>query len=72
MATFLYRLGRFAFRRRWPIVPAALALLGERAWWMPRWLDRIPQNVDVEGEQLRYQLDRSDQRQQPEEAPVAL
>jgi putative drug exporter of the RND superfamily len=29
-------------------VPAALALLGERAWWLPRWLRRLPA-LDVEG-----------------------
>ena len=27
-------------------------LLGETAWWLPRWLDRILPNVDVEGAEL--------------------
>ena len=27
-------------------------LLGESAWWLPRWLDRIMPNVDVEGAAL--------------------
>jgi RND superfamily putative drug exporter len=35
------------------LVPAVLALLGKRAWWLPRWLDRALPNVDVEGEGLR-------------------
>ncbi len=35
------------------IVPAVLALLGKRAWWLPKWLDRVLPNVDVEGEGLR-------------------
>jgi RND superfamily putative drug exporter len=35
------------------IVPAVLALLGTKAWWLPKWLDRILPNVDVEGEGLR-------------------
>ncbi|WP_129668031.1 MMPL family transporter [Phytoactinopolyspora endophytica] len=46
-----------AFVVRMTIVPAVLRLLGERAWWMPRWLDRIIPDVDVEGENLRRQLD---------------
>jgi RND superfamily putative drug exporter len=35
------------------IVPAVLALLGRRAWWLPKWLDRALPSVDVEGEGLR-------------------
>jgi RND superfamily putative drug exporter len=31
------------------LVPATMELLGDRNWWMPRWLDRILPNVDVEG-----------------------
>jgi RND superfamily putative drug exporter len=27
-------------------------MLGDKAWWLPRWLDRLLPNVDVEGEQL--------------------
>ncbi|MFJ2649101.1 MMPL family transporter [Streptomyces sp. NPDC087420] len=45
-----------AFVVRMAIVPAVMALLGKRAWWLPRWLDRALPNVDVEGEQLRKQL----------------
>ena len=39
------------------IVPAVMTLLGKAAWWLPRWLDRILPDVDVEGEKLRHQLD---------------
>ncbi|MEE1759616.1 MMPL family transporter [Streptomyces sp. SP18BB07] len=42
-----------AFVVRMAIVPAVLALLGEKAWWLPKWLDRALPNVDVEGEGLR-------------------
>lgn len=42
-----------AFVVRMAIVPAVLALLGHRAWWLPGWLGRILPNVDVEGEGLR-------------------
>ncbi|MFB7502432.1 MMPL family transporter [Streptomyces broussonetiae] len=44
-----------AFIVRMAIVPAVLALLGKRAWWLPKWLDRALPNVDVEGEGLRSQ-----------------
>ncbi|GAA3979304.1 MMPL family transporter [Streptomyces plumbiresistens] len=46
-----------AFVVRMAIVPAVLALLGKKAWWLPRWLDRALPNVDVEGEGLRTQDD---------------
>lgn len=42
-----------AFVVRMVIVPAVLALLGDKAWWLPKWLDRALPNVDVEGEALR-------------------
>jgi len=42
---------------RMTIVPAVMTLLGRSAWWLPRWLDRILPNVDVEGEKLRHLLD---------------
>ena len=31
------------------LVPATMELLGDRNWWLPRWLDRILPNLDVEG-----------------------
>ena len=34
------------------LLPALLLMLGDKAWWMPRWLDRILPSVDVEGEAL--------------------
>ncbi|MGE7387710.1 MMPL family transporter [Streptomyces sp. NPDC004126] len=48
-----------AFVVRMAIVPAVLALLGHKAWWLPKWLDRILPNVDVEGESLRKHLGES-------------
>ncbi|GAA1170712.1 MMPL family transporter [Streptomyces rhizosphaericus] len=41
-----------AFIVRMTIVPAALALLGRRAWSLPAWIDRVLPIVDIEGEQL--------------------
>jgi RND superfamily putative drug exporter len=41
-----------AFVVRMVLVPALLYLLGEKAWWLPRWLDRLLPVIDVEGESL--------------------
>jgi RND superfamily putative drug exporter len=41
-----------AFLVRMTLVPAVLALLGRSAWWLPRWLDRIVPDLDVEGARL--------------------
>ncbi|EDY60686.1 MULTISPECIES: MMPL family transporter [Streptomyces] len=41
-----------AFVVRLTIVPAVMALLGHRAWWLPRWLDRVLPDVDIEGARL--------------------
>jgi uncharacterized membrane protein YdfJ with MMPL/SSD domain len=38
-----------AFVVRMTLVPAAMALMGKRAWWLPRRLGRIVPNIDVEG-----------------------
>ncbi|MEU3738551.1 MMPL family transporter [Streptomyces sp. NPDC032198] len=47
-----------AFIVRMALVPAVLALLGRKAWWLPRWLDRALPNVDVEGEGLRTDAEK--------------
>jgi putative drug exporter of the RND superfamily len=31
------------------LVPATMQLLGDRNWWMPRWLDRVLPRLDIEG-----------------------
>ena len=45
-----------AFVVRLTIIPAVMALLGERAWWLPQWLDRILPDVDVEGANLEHRM----------------
>ncbi len=46
-----------AFIVRMTLVPAVLALLGHRAWWLPKWLDdRLP-TLDVEGVGLHDHLE---------------
>lgn len=42
-----------AFVVRMAVIPALMALLGENAWYLPRWLNRLLPNVDVEGERLK-------------------
>ncbi len=32
------------------LVPAVLLLLKKRAWWVPRWLDRVMPRIELEGE----------------------
>jgi RND superfamily putative drug exporter len=41
-----------AFLVRILIMPALMTLAGDWAWWLPRWLDRLIPNVDVEGASL--------------------
>ena len=41
-----------AFIVRMLLMPALMHLLGRSAWWLPRWLDRLLPNVDVEGAAL--------------------
>ncbi|MEV4702052.1 MMPL family transporter [Actinoplanes sp. NPDC049316] len=51
-----------AFVVRMTIVPAVISVLGRAAWWLPRWLNRLLPNVDIEGEKLRKQLDQAKDR----------
>ncbi|MGC2997265.1 MMPL family transporter [Streptomyces sp. G35A] len=48
-----------AFVVRMALVPAVLALLGDKAWWLPRWLDKALPRVDVEGTGLTSQAQAS-------------
>ena len=41
-----------AFVVRMCIVPSLMHLAGDWAWWLPKWLDRLIPNVDVEGAAL--------------------
>lgn len=42
-----------AFLVRMTFIPAVMFLLDERAWKLPRWLDKLIPTVDVEGEKLQ-------------------
>ncbi len=41
-----------AFVVRMTIVPAVMALLGDQAWYLPKWLDKLMPDVDIEGAKL--------------------
>ena len=41
-----------AFIVRLTLVPAVMALLGRRAWWLPKRFGRVVPNLDIEGERL--------------------
>ena len=47
-----------AFLVRMTLVPAVMAIFGDTAWWLPRWLDRILPDLDIEGDKLAKQLVR--------------
>lgn len=59
-----------AFIIRATFVPAVIAALGERTWWLPRWLDRLLPNLDVEGDKLMTTLVQ-DKRQTVAQDPDA-
>ncbi|MEU8649441.1 MMPL family transporter [Streptomyces sp. NPDC048737] len=61
-----------AFVVRMAIVPAVLALLGAKAWWLPGWLDRILPRVDVEGEALAHRPAPGDRDPADEPAAAGL
>jgi RND superfamily putative drug exporter len=45
-----------AFLVRMTLVPALMSVLGRSAWWLPKWLDRLLPNLDVEGDRLQQHL----------------
>jgi RND superfamily putative drug exporter len=49
-------------------VPAALALLGRSAWWLPKWLQKLPE-LDVEGAALQGRVPAPREAREPAPAP---
>ncbi len=49
-----------AFLVRMTLVPAVMAIFDRKAWWLPKWLDRLLPNLDVEGEKLIVKLNQQD------------
>jgi RND superfamily putative drug exporter len=50
------------------IAPAVVTLLGDRAWWLPAWLDKILPNVSLEG----HLVEGVDEKLTPEPEPVRV
>ncbi|MEV6274564.1 MMPL family transporter [Nocardia sp. NPDC051832] len=42
-----------AFLVRMVLIPSLLVLMGKWSWWIPKWLDRILPDIDVEGAKLQ-------------------
>lgn len=42
-----------AFIIRMAVIPAIITMLGDWAWKLPRWIDRMMPNVDIEGTAIR-------------------
>lgn len=53
-----------AFIIRMTLVPAVMAIFGDSAWRLPKWLDRMLPNLDVEGDKLIAQLNAKEQAAQ--------
>ena len=49
-----------AFVVRMTLIPALMHLLGDKAWYLPKWLDKILPDVDVEGSKLNAMLEAED------------
>jgi uncharacterized membrane protein YdfJ with MMPL/SSD domain len=59
-----------AFVVRMTLVPAVMVLLGDRAWSLPRWLDRLLPNLDIEGESVSDVRDENDPAHGPQAEPA--
>jgi RND superfamily putative drug exporter len=59
-----------AFLVRLTLVPAAMALMGRRAWSLPAWLERRLPNVDIEGSSLGEEPIQSRERSMPSGAAL--
>jgi RND superfamily putative drug exporter len=42
------------------LVPAVMVLLGKRAWWLPKWIDRWLPKISIEGEEYFAKKDAAD------------
>ncbi len=49
-----------AFLVRMTLIPALMAILGERAWEIPAWLERVLPRVDIEGEAVERERHLAD------------
>jgi RND superfamily putative drug exporter len=57
---------------RMVLVPSAMSLLGARAWWLPKWLDRLLPNIDLEGGHVDNELTEEDEKLLEEDIKVLV
>ncbi len=53
------------------LVPAVMVLLGKRAWWLPRWLDRVLPQISIEGEEFFAKRDAAAKKGPAAAVPAA-
>lgn len=58
-----------AFVVRMAIVPAVMTLMGNAAWYLPKWLDKILPNIDVEGTSIQKEIVESKTRNKKKYPP---
>lgn len=58
-----------AFFIRMTLVPATMFLMGRATWWMPKWLDKILPNIDIEGTALEEEWARQNKIDEQPSAP---
>jgi RND superfamily putative drug exporter len=51
------------------LVPAVMVLLGKRAWWLPRWMEKVIPHISIEGEE--YFAKRDAEKAAAQAAPAA-
>ncbi|CAM3280248.1 MMPL family transporter [Nocardioides dubius] len=62
-----------AFIVRMTLIPALMFLMKEKAWYLPKWLDKILPNVDIEGENLhRPHMETLHRDEDPKPEPVGV
>ena len=60
------------------LVPSTMELLGDRNWWLPKWLDRILPKIDVEGhkhdrdDDAPSEMPPSDELDEPQRQPTTV
>ena len=52
-----------AFIVRMTLTPAIMALLRDKEWWMPKWVDRLTPTMDVEGAALNEKMSENIQHE---------
>ena len=57
---------------RMVLVPSAMSLLGDRAWWLPKWLDRLLPSIDLEGGYVDSEFTEQDEKLLEEDAKVLV